>query len=35
MPKKHNIVSIETNGIVINYEFDKAIHNAYQILSLL
>ena len=33
MPKKYTIFSIEHNNTVINYEVDKAIYKAYQILT--
>ncbi len=33
MPKKYTIFSIENNETVINYEFDKAMYKAYQLLT--
>ncbi len=33
MPKKYTIFSIEKNNTMINYEVDKAIYKAYQILT--
>jgi hypothetical protein len=33
MPKTYTIFSINNNDTVINYEVDKAIYKAYQILT--